>query len=686
MRWTRTAAVLIAALAMVLAIAGPTRAHAGFVSSTPEPGSLVSTAPGVVVLDFTEPLNEELSRATVTAPDESISEGVVTTDTRMDIPLFTGATGVYRVSWTTVSIVDGHTLTGGFSFGVGVDPGPGSTGGTQGAPRRGDLLIAVSRTVEDAALLLVVGLLLLGRLARRLPALAWVRTRQTAALAVAVGAGSLVVVGEGILAAGSLSFAGVATYLTSGTPGVARLLRPVLEALALLLSLFRPRLTAWPLVAALGALAAAGHAAAISPRWWGVGVQIAHLVSAGLWAGGVMALAVQHPPTGWRGSEGVELLRRFTRVALPAFAVTATTGIIRGFQETGGVGGLTTAYGLVLLAKVLLVLLMVQLSVLAWRRIMVRPRVESIVAVAVILAAALLASFPLPPGRISEAETSEAPGIEASALPRPEDLSLGSNAGEFLLGLTVRSYEDELAIYILGLGGPEDDATRVVTVHIDGREYPVEQCGPSCRTVDASVAGGERVRVGVAGPSGGTARFSIPELDEPSADGLLRQMRSTMTGLTSFRLTEILDSGRTAFRSEYEFIAPDAFHVRNIGEDGEGSEVTWIGDTRYLRSLPYGEWQIEVGVDARVPIYVWDSFEPFVGARVVGTKSVEGVDTSIVTFFGGGEELPAWFRLWVDQEGLVRRAEMNAPGHFMDQRYYGFDDRISIERPVEAGG
>lgn len=677
---------LAVSLGVVLVPADPAEAHAGFVSSTPEPGVVLSTTPGVVVLDFTEPLYEELSRATVTSPEGAVFEGTVTTETRIAIPLSTNASGVYRVSWTTVSIIDGHTLTGGFGFGVGVDPGPGAAGETQDEPRSGDLWIAVARTVEDAALLLAVGLLLLGRLARRLPILAWVRARPTAALAVAAVGGTLVVVGEALWAAGTLSLPAVANYLTSGTPGVARLLRPVLEAFALLLSVLRPRWTVWPLVVALGALAAAGHAAAISPRWWGIGVAAVHLVSAGLWAGGLMALALQYPPSGWRSDEGTELLKRFTRVALPAFVVTAGTGVIRGFQETGGAAGLASPYGLVLLAKVLLVLLMVQLSVLAWRRVVVRPRIESIVTIAVVAAAALLASFPLPPGRVSESETSGVAGVETSALPRSEDLSLGSNAGEFLVGLTIRSSEDELAIYVLGLAGPEDDATRVVTVHIDGREYAVSQCGPSCRTVDASVSRGQRVTVGVAGPSGGTARFAIPDLDGPAGDDLLERMTATMRSQTSFRLTEILGGGRAEIRSEYEFLAPDAFHVRNIREDGGGSEVIWIGDRRYLRELPGGAWKIERGVEARVPVYVWDSFEPFMAAQAVGTESIDGTETTIVAFFGGDEDLPAWFRLWIDPTGLVRRAEMDAPGHFMDQRYYDFGDPIRIEPPVEAQG
>ena len=43
-----------------------------------------------------------------------------------------------------------------------------------------------------------------------------------------------------------------------------------------------------------------------------------------------------------------------------------------------------------------------------------------------------------------------------------------------------------------------------------------------------------------------------------------------------------------------------------------------------------------------------------------------------------------WFRLWVDASGHVHRAEMRAPGHFMDHRYYDYDAPIPIEPPKGA--
>jgi len=55
-----------------------------------------------------------------------------------------------------------------------------------------------------------------------------------------------------------------------------------------------------------------------------------------------------------------------------------------------------------------------------------------------------------------------------------------------------------------------------------------------------------------------------------------------------------------------------------------------------------------------------------------------------LAFFGPSDAAPIWFRLWVDPDGLVRRAEMRAAGHFMDQRYDHFDVPLAIEAPSQT--
>lgn len=192
--------VLLAGVMLVALWLAPTAAwaHAGIVSSNPEPGAQLGSAPGVVTLRFSEPLNERLSGAEVLSPDGARFEGTPEAAGEIVVRLTTNAQGIYRVTWTTVSSVDGHTLEGSFEFGVGVRPAS-AEGETSTSPGLVDTSIAVARTLEDAALLLAVGLLLVRRLGRDL---SWLRVPIVPALVVALAGGLAVVFGEALVAAG----------------------------------------------------------------------------------------------------------------------------------------------------------------------------------------------------------------------------------------------------------------------------------------------------------------------------------------------------------------------------------------------------------------------------------------------------------------------------------------------------
>jgi copper transport protein len=466
--------LLVAGIVLGLWLA-PTAAwaHAGIVSSNPEPGAQLGSAPGVVTLRFSEPLNERLSSAEVLSPDGTRFEGTPEPAGEIAVRLTTNAQGIYQVTWTTVSSVDGHALEGSFEFGVGVRPAS-QEGETSTSPGFVGTSIAVARTLEDAALLLAVGLLLVRRLGRDL---SWLRLPIVPALVVALAGGLAVVLGEALAAARTPSASLIGAYLFSGLPGFARTARVGLEALALLVAIRRPALVGLPVAAALVALAAAGHAAAVQPRWLSISVEAVHLGAVAAWVGGIMALAIQRPPSGWLGEHGAVLLRRFTPAALVAFAVTAASGVVRAAQELGSLSELFgSGYGLVLVVKTLLVLLMAQLSVFAWRRLVVVPRAEATIAVGVIAAAALLAAFPLPPARVQETEAQETRSTGEEALPQHGDLTLGGRAGEVLVGLTVRpgtDGADELLVYLQDLESEDSTAARVVTIEVDGQALGV---------------------------------------------------------------------------------------------------------------------------------------------------------------------------------------------------------------------
>lgn len=184
------------------------------------------------------------------------------------------------------------------------------------------------------------------------------------------------------------AFAGGLGLLVAA-PGWPVAVRAAAEGLALLLCVRGNRFVAPPALFAAAVLPLAGHLA-------GAGAQFAdavHVLSAGMWAGGILALASLRPPEGWRSADARALLERFGRVAIIAFGITALTGLLRASDQLHDVSDLwTTAYGVVLSLKVAGVLLMLGISFL-WRRGRPVAGLEAGVAVLVVGATALLAAF-----------------------------------------------------------------------------------------------------------------------------------------------------------------------------------------------------------------------------------------------------------------------------------------------------
>lgn len=263
-------------------------------------------------------------------------------------------------------------------------------------PSATDLAIGALRWVEYAGLIYVIGVFVVRRLAGNAPRIAWARPPMERALAAALVGGLGVVVAEALVAGHSLS--GAATFLFGDAAGWVRIVRVAAEGLALALCLLGRRMVAPAAIFAAASLAFAGHAAALGQPAGPIFADALHVLSAGVWAGGIMALAAVRPPGGWNGEEGKALLSRFGRVALIAFAITAMTGVLAATSVLGSPSDLwTTPYGLVLSVKSAGVLVMVVLSTLSWRRGLGLVRFEAGVAILVLAATALLAATPIPP-------------------------------------------------------------------------------------------------------------------------------------------------------------------------------------------------------------------------------------------------------------------------------------------------
>jgi copper transport protein len=262
-------------------------------------------------------------------------------------------------------------------------------------PSPADLVVSGFQWVEYLGLLGFIGVIVVRRLAGNQPTLTWARMPMHPALGVALVGGAGVVLGE-VFISRTLSV----TQLYEDPGGWVRVGRVVAEGLALGLCLRGIRLVVVPGLLAAILLPFAGHAASVQPGFAGIGVDVFHVMSAGMWAGGIVAMATLKPPGGWRGAEGVALLDRFSRVAPVAFAITALTGVLRATEELSTVSDLwTTSYGVVLSVKTIGVTAMVALSWLLWRRGLPVARWEAVVALIVIAATALLAAYSLPPGQ-----------------------------------------------------------------------------------------------------------------------------------------------------------------------------------------------------------------------------------------------------------------------------------------------
>lgn len=693
-RWLRLAVIAAGMGWLWVAMALPASAHAALVASQPEAGADLAAAPGVVRLRFTEPLIEALSSVTVTDPVGQTFTGGPTGDRDMQVDVNSTAQGPYTVEWKTVSPIDGHTLTGRFEFGVatavGSQPPPSDDPGT------GDLAVAVWRALEYAGLLGTLGLLSLSSLADGAE-VGWRPRGVHRWVAVAFAGGAGTIAGELLLAtSGSL---GAATRALLSLPtGQVRLARLVIELVAMALAVtaarraggrVEPRLArAGVLVLTMAALATlgwAGHAAASGSA--GVWAATGHLWAAGVWAGTILAMTVHRPPGGWRAETGHTLVREFTPIALASFSATAVLGILRAVQELAHPADLwATAYGQVLTAKTTIVAAMVGLSWSAWHRARQAPRGEGLAAAGVVVLAAVLVAFPVPPGRAGEDPTTEA-AADTQGRPRPGDLTLAQPVADTVVGLSIRPAQPGINDLVFHLVPPGDVSVEDIEVTVaidDDTPAPTRRCGDPCRLSTAPLRNGTRVTVRLEGHTKATGRatFTIPKLPATAGVDVVEDLTSRMRQIQSVRYDETFGPSDPPITSTWELILPDRLHGTISGP--RYRETIRIDDRWWNREAPDDPWteapSSRTGLSVKVDRFIWD-VDP-TNQYLVGHDTIDGTPTRVVAFYAEIEPLPIWYRLWVDDDDRVRRAIMLTQGHFMDQYYYDFDQSFAIEPPT----
>ncbi|MFI9823699.1 CopD family protein [Streptomyces sp. NPDC052013] len=244
--------------------------------------------------------------------------------------------------------------------------------GEAAAPGTGG--IALLRTVLFAALAIPVGELFANRLARSVPGAppavprSWSAAACWVGFAAALGLASVVATGN--LIPGSPADIDVGGLYASRDGKLALLEVNGFLAAALCAGSSRPATQALPLAAVVVAEALRAHPTTEYSPLIGSGLTLVHLTCASLWVGGL--LHVLRTLRRWRGAEGGSaLLGLYARVAAFLLAAITATGVCSSLRRMPAgtiLEQLTaTAYGRVLLAKVIL---MVGVAALAlWARI-----------------------------------------------------------------------------------------------------------------------------------------------------------------------------------------------------------------------------------------------------------------------------------------------------------------------------
>lgn len=322
--------------------------------------------------------------------------------------------GGYVVAWTALSSVDGHTTRGSFVFAVGNAPLPAlpDVGGVSPAPRP---LEIAGRALSFLGMVMLVGGPLFVMIVRRSPTEGEERREQ-----VLFGVGAAMLVAGAVallLEQGGRAPPRLTTLLTArGLAGVIvlgaaaattqRRLRPVALAAG---------------IAAAVSVTLVSHAAAYGTAA-GMAIDLVHTLSAGAWAGAVVAiLAVTLPAAGALAREDLaRTVTRFSTFAVVTVAILVLTGLLQSVQRLSLVQDLwETPYGIAVLAKVLLLaaaLTLAALNLLRWgphlragrdpdraRRWLARDVAGETAAIVLVLVATAVLTALVPPAQTSGA-------------------------------------------------------------------------------------------------------------------------------------------------------------------------------------------------------------------------------------------------------------------------------------------
>jgi copper transport protein len=396
-------------------------AHATLIRSEPADGAILDESPRRLVLTFNEPVSPLVLRLVAADGTATPLEGATLADQTLTVELPALADGGYVASWRVVSS-DGHPIGGSVVFSVGAGGAPAIRPADDAPDRPLEAAIVIVRTLVYAGLFVGVGGMFFAAFIAAPPKAA-MRTTVAAlamtpvALFIAIGLQGLDALG---LKIGDIVEAPPWRAGFETSYGAAALIAVFAAVTALVGLGAQPR--AKKALAALGlaalglAFAATGHASAAAPQWLTRPAVFFHTTGVAVWAGALPPLAFLL--LGRDQGDGAAALARFSRVIPYAVAPLAAAGIVLAVIQVGTFEALIdTAYGLVLLAKGLLLAVLFGLAAanrlwltapalagdsIATRRLAASVAAE-VVLVAAILAVVALWRFTPPPRALAAA-------------------------------------------------------------------------------------------------------------------------------------------------------------------------------------------------------------------------------------------------------------------------------------------
>ena len=416
--------ILLAACAAATLRPGSALAHAALVTTLPADGAVMARAPAQFTLSFSEPVSPLVLRligpdgAAKTLERFSLGDRTLTIEAPADL-----AEGSHVLSWRVIS-EDGHPVGGSVVFSVGrPSERPPEASSQRNLPVT--LALWLGRVGLYLGLALGIGGVAFSAWVGPLPASAGKPLRLflllgLAALPLALGAQGL----DALAAPASdvlrpeIWRAGIGSSF-GRTAAIASL-----ALLAGLMSLARTGGAgrALAIAALLGAglaLAASGHASAASPQWLMRPAVFLHGLAMTAWAGALLPLALA-----LREAGGADALTRFSRRVPLVLVILLASGVALAIVQVEQPGALlTSAYGLVLTAKLALVAALLGLAAFNRYRLTALAREGAepaqlrlrrvigveIVVVLAILATAALWRFTPPPRALAVAVAAAAP-------------------------------------------------------------------------------------------------------------------------------------------------------------------------------------------------------------------------------------------------------------------------------------